>query len=337
MSRPATLQDVASAAGVSATTVSKLINGQKRFSAEVEARILAAIKNLNYQQNLLARSMVTGQTRVVGLAVLDIRNPHFTNIIQGATQVAEAHDYGLMVVDLKEKTQHAENVLRTLAQRVDGLIASSRLPQGALEQLRRSEKPTVLFGQTDPEQMSAPNFSSVRIKGYQAAFMLGRHLQESGRRHITYLAYPRSRWNQERLHGLQDAMPNATIRVLELEAQTMEAGEQVAATVLYGADKVDAIVCYNDMIAIGLLHESNVLGVRVPEQIAIAGFDNVPVARYLTPPLTTVDMCSELQGQKAMELLLQIIQTGESQPVEIQLEPRLIVRASTGGLVQNSK
>ena len=128
-------------------------------------------------------------------------------------------------------------------------------------------------------------------------------------------------------------MPEAQIRVIELEAQTMEAGESIAASAIYGADGADggdAIVCYNDMIAIGLLHQACALGVAVPGQIAIAGFDNVPTTRFMTPPLTTVDMCSEEQGKKAMELLLHIIKTGEAETSELQLEPRLIVRASTG-------
>lgn len=327
--RPATLQDVATAAGVSATTVSKFINGQKRFSQEVEARIQTTITHLDYRQNLVARSMATGQTRLVGLAVLDIQNPHFTNIIRGASLAAEAQGYGLLVVDFHEKTQEALQILNTLGQRVDGIIASSRLPAAALDELQRLGKPAVLFGQTDPDQPVPSNLPSVRIQGYEAAYMLGRHLQEEGHQRVTYLAYPQSRWDAERLRGLRDAMPQATIRVMELETQTMEAGERAAATVLYGSEKVDAIVCYNDMIAIGLLHEACALGVQVPEQIAIAGFDNVPVTRYLTPPLTTVDMRSEQQGEKAMQWLLEIIKSGKMEPAEIHLEPRLIIRAST--------
>lgn len=327
--RPATLQDVAHAAGVSATTVSKFINGQKRFSQEAEARIQAAINRLDYRQNLVARSMVTGQTRLVGLAVLDIQNPHFTNIIRGASLVAEAQGYGLLVVDFHEKTQNAQQMLGTLAQRVDGIIASSRLPAAALDELQRIGKPVVLFGQTEPDDAAPFNLPSVRIQGYQAAYMLGRHLHEEGHRQIAYLAYPQSRWNAERLHGLRDAMPQATINVMELETQTMEAGERAAATVLFGSKKVDAIVCYNDMIAIGLLHEACALGISIPGQIAIAGFDNVPVTRYLTPPLTTVDMRSEAQGENAMQWLLDMIKTGKRESTELQLEPRLIIRAST--------
>ena len=317
-------------AGVSATTVSKLINRQKSFSKEVEARIRAAIESLDYRQNPAARSMATGQTRVVGLAVQDLRNPHFTGIIQGASQVAEAQGFGLMVVDFKEKELNAQNLLSTLALRVDGLIASSRLPEAALAQLQASRKPAVLFGQTEPGQLAHGALPSVRIRGYQAAYLLGKHLAESGRHQVTYLSYPKSRWDQERLHGLREAMPDAKIKVIELEAQTMEAGESIAASAIYGADGCDAIVCYNDMIAIGLLHQACALGVEVPSQIAIAGFDNVPTTRFMTPPLTTVDMCSEEQGEKAMELLLHIIKTGEAEATELQLEPRLIVRASTG-------
>ena len=317
-------------AGVSATTVSKLINRQKSFSKEVEARIRAAIDALDYRQNPAARSMATGQTRVVGLAVQDLRNPHFTGIIQGASQVAEAQGFGLMVVDFKEKELNAQNLLSTLALRVDGLIASSRLPEAALAQLQASRKPAVLFGQTEPGQLAHGALPSVRIRGYQAAYLLGKHLAESGRHQVTYLSYPKSRWDHERLHGLREAMPDAKIKVIELEAQTMEAGESIAATAIYGADGCDAIVCYNDMIAIGLLHQACALGVEVPGQIAIAGFDNVPTTRFMTPPLTSVDMCSEEQGEKAMELLLQLIKTGEAEATELQLEPRLIVRASTG-------
>ena len=317
-------------AGVSATTVSKLINRQKSFSKEVEARIRAAIESLDYRQNPAARSMATGQTRVVGLAVQDLRNPHFTGIIQGASQVAEAQGFGLMVVDFKEKELNAQNLLSTLALRVDGLIASSRLPEAALAQLQASRKPAVLFGQTEPGQLAHGALPSVRIRGYQAAYLLGKHLAESGRHQVTYLSYPKSRWDQERLHGLREAMPDAKIKVIELEAQTMEAGESIAASAIYGADGCDAIVCYNDMIAIGLLHQACALGVEVPSQIAIAGFDNVPTTRFMTPPLTTVDMCSEEQGEKAMELLLHIIKTSEAEATELQLEPRLIVRASTG-------
>jgi len=317
-------------AGVSATTVSKLINRQKSFSKEVEARIRAAIETLDYRQNPAARSMATGQTRVVGLAVQDLRNPHFTGIIQGASQVAEAQGFGLMVVDFKEKEQNAQNLLSTLALRVDGIIASSRLPEAALAQLQASRKPAVLFGQTEPGQLAHGALPSVRIRGYQAAYLLGKHLAESGRHQVTYLSYPKSRWDHERLHGLRESMPDAKIKVIELEAQTMEAGESIAASAIYGADGCDAIVCYNDMIAIGLLHQACALGVEVPGQIAIAGFDNVPTTRFMTPPLTTVDMCSEEQGEKAMELLLQLIKTGEAEATELQLEPRLIVRASTG-------
>ena len=317
-------------AGVSATTVSKLINRQKSFSKEVEARIRAAIETLDYRQNPAARSMATGQTRVVGLAVQDLRNPHFTGIIQGASQVAEAQGFGLMVVDFKEKELNAQNLLSTLALRVDGLIASSRLPEAALAQLQASRKPAVLFGQTEPGQLAHGALPSVRIRGYQAAYLLGKHLAESGRHQVTYLSYPKSRWDHERLHGLREAMPDAQIKVIELEAQTMEAGESIAASAIYGAGGCDAIVCYNDMIAIGLLHQACALGVEVPGQIAIAGFDNVPTTRFMTPPLTSVDMCSEEQGEKAMELLLQLIKTGEAEATELQLEPRLIVRASTG-------
>ena len=327
--RSTTLQDVALAAGVSTTTVSKFINGQKRFSEAVEARIKVTIETLNYRPNLLAQSMATGKTRVVGLAVLDIQNPHFTNIIKGVSKVAEENGYGLMVVDLHENTQDAHAMLSTLALRVDGIIASSRLPQAALQVLQRIGKPTVLFGQTEPGSEAASGLPSVLIQGYRAAFMLGSHLHDEGYRNVMYLAYRKSRWDAERLHGLRDAMPGTNLRVMELDEQSMEAGERAAASILYDAEKVDVVVCYNDMIAIGLLHEACALGFRIPEQLAVAGFDNVPVSRYLMPPLTTVDMRSADQGERAMAWLQEIIKTGHGESSVLELEPRLVIRAST--------
>lgn len=327
--RPATLSDVAAEAGVSPTTVSKFINGKKSFSTAVEARIKIAIEKLDYRQNEIARSMATRQTRVIGLVVLDIANPHFTNIIQGANKCAELDGYRLMVVDLNENPQDAQSVLSSLASRVDGIIASSRIPEEALLELKRTNKPAVLFGQTDAGQSIASSFPSVLIKGYQAAFLLGKHLYENNRRKVIYLAYPKSRWNAERFSGLQDAMPEAAIRIMELEAQTMAAGEHVAATVFSEQDNLDAVVCYNDQIAIGLIHKSRALGIQVPQKIAIAGFDNVPVTRFLTPSLTTVDMRSLLQGEKSMQMLLDILKTGTIAPAQLHLEPLLVVREST--------
>ena len=327
--RRPTMRDVASLAGVSTATVSMVINGRNKFTPEVTQRVLAAIKSLNYQPNAAASSMVTGRTRCIGLAILDIRNPYFSNIAQGANSIAQPLGYSLIIADTAENPQQAFPQLNALASRVDGLIVSSRLPEACIDQLLDFGKPIVMFGQTDRNEAQHLKTSSVQVNSHKAGYMLGRHLYETGRRNITYVSFPHSLWDSYRLQGLRDAMPTCAIRVIPVPTQSMEAGENIAANVLLDGNEIDAVVCYNDMIAIGLMHEAYNLGVLQPGRIAIAGFDNIPAARFLTPPLTTVDLCSELQGVCATERLLEILETGDRTITEKLLEPRLVVRAST--------
>ncbi|MFT4170963.1 MAG: LacI family DNA-binding transcriptional regulator [Rhodocyclaceae bacterium] len=323
--RPATIRDVAQAAGVSTATVSKFINRLQRFSPEVEARIRTAVDTLGYRQNPAARSMVTGQTRTVGLAIQDVRNPHFANIVKGANRVALAHDYSLLVIDIEENPSGERALLEALSRRVDGLIVSSRIPEESIDWLAEIGKPVVFFG-----RLLRLGIPCVRSDGYQAAYMLGRHLVELGMQRIAYVGFVRARWNSERLHGLTDALAEANLTpiVHEIEAPTLEAGERAASSVLLGGPRPEAVVGYNDLVTLGLMHEAQALGLRIPEDVAMAGFDDIPVARYMQPPLTSVDMRSEQQGEAAMNRLLTAIAREEGDS-DVLLEPRLIPRAST--------
>lgn len=324
--RPSTIRDVAAAAGVSTATVSKYLNGLQRFTPEVEKRLNEAITSLGYRANQQARSMVTGKTRTFGLAVQDVRNPHFANIIKGANRVALECDYNLLVVDVQERATHERHLLEALTGRVDGLIVSSRLPDESLQWLSDLGKPVVFFGRRD-----APGIHCVRTDGHRAAFMLGRHLIETGRRRITYLGFPGARWDAERFTGLSEALAEAGIQpqLHKAEFPTMEGGKNEASPLLLARSRPDAVVAYNDLLAIGFMHEAQTLGIRVPDDIAIAGFDDIPVAAFMHPSLTTVNMRSEEQGEAAMKLLLKVVRDQTSEPQNILLEPRLIPRAST--------
>lgn len=323
--RPATIKDVANAAGVSIATVSKFINGQQRFSAPVEAKLTEVIATLGYRINHQARSMVTGKTRTLGLAILDVRNPHFANIVKGANRVALAHDYNLLVVDLEERPDHERHLLEALSGRVDGLIVSSRVPDEAISWLSDIGKPVVFFGQLQREGVHC-----VRTDGHSAAGMIGRHLIELGRKRVTYLGFPRARWNAEREAGLREVLAEAgqELAVHAVESPTLEGGQLACAGLLMGGLRPDAVVAYNDLIAIGLMHEAQALGLRIPTDVAVAGFDNIPVSRFMHPALTTVDMRSESQGEAAMQLLLEVI-GGKEDAANLLFEPRLVSRAST--------
>jgi DNA-binding LacI/PurR family transcriptional regulator len=326
--RPATIRDVAKMAGVSTATVSKFINGLQRFTPAVEERLRETIAALGYRQNPLARSMVTGETRTFGLAVMDVRNPHFANIVKGANRIALEHDYNLLVVDLQERQSHERHLLEALSMRVDGLIVSSRIPDDSIDWITEIGKPVVFFG-----RLQRPHIMCVRTDGYQAARFLAAHVMASGRKRIAYLGFPVARWNQERLLGVKTALAEANLPVdhYAVEFPTLEGGQAVAAEVLNSPNRPDAVICFNDLVAIGFMHEAQAMGWKVPEDIAVAGFDDVPVARFMTPALTTVNMRSEEQGEAAMRCLLDAVSKGNPGS-DYLFEPQLICRASTARL-----
>ncbi len=323
--RSPTIRDIAAAAEVSVATVSKFINGLKRFSPKVEAKITAAIDQFGYRSNPLARSMITGRTMAIGVVILDIRNPHFTGIVKGANRAAVRAGFNLLFVDTEEGGTAERPLLEAVAGRVDGLIVSSRLPEDSITWLGDLGKPVVFFG-----KLGRLGIHSVSGDGFSAAFMLGRHLVELGHRQLAYVGFPASRWNQERLRGLREALAgtDVALEVFDVSTPMAEAGEEVASSVLMGATRFDAIVTYNDLVALGLMSEARALGVRIPEDVSIAGFDNILYGRFSYPTLTTVDLHSERMGELAVERLLQVI-AGTLTPFDETLAARLVPRDST--------
>jgi LacI family transcriptional regulator len=320
-----TIRDVAAAAGVSVATVSKFMNGTQRFSAPVEARLKAAIEQLGYRSNPLARSMITGKTRAIGLAVLDIRNPHFTNIVKGANRIALQQDYTLLLVDTEENQARERQLIEALSQRVDGLIVTSRMQEESALWMLELSKPVVLFGRS----RHLP-FPSVGSDSYLAAYMAARHLLNEGHRRIAYLGFGQSRWNAERLRGVTTCLQEAglPIEVHDAHAPSAQAGERACSAIMLGPNRPDAVVCYNDLIALGFMKEARALGCRLPEDVSVVGFDNVPYGEYASPALTTMDLQSERMGELAMQKLLNVLD-GNADDGYAMLEPRLIVREST--------
>jgi LacI family transcriptional regulator len=327
--RAATIRHVAEAAGVSTATVSKFINGGQRFTREVEARIERAIQELGYSSNPMARSMITGRTGNVGIVILDIRNPHFTSLVKGASRVAAETGLNLLFADAAESREPELAVLQALSRRVDGLIVSARLPEPVVEWLHKSGKPVVFFGGPPSKE----GFHSVGCDNHQSAFMLGKHLRDLGHRRISFVGFSAARWSGERWRGLQDAFAGAedcTLRLFDVAAPSSEEGERVASSVLLNGDGCDAVVAFNDLIALGLLNEARAMGIQVPRQMSIAGFDNITYGRYVTPTLTSVDTASEGTGEVAMRLLVRIIASDPSVlPSHETLPSRVVVRDST--------
>lgn len=326
--RSPTLQDVALAAGVSAATVSRHRRGVRSFAPQVVARIEGALERLGYRDHPAARSLATGRTGTVGLVVLDLANPHFTSLLHGAHRVAAQHGLSLAFVDTAESRAPERQLVEALARRVDGLIVSARLAGGAVDWIARLGKPVVVFG-----RLSLPGWHSVSADGVAAARLLGSHLTSLGHRRVAYLHFAGARWSDERRRSLKRTLLAAggSLQAHAVESPGAEAGEAVAASVLLQPESVrpTAVVGYNDLIAVGFMHEARRLGFNVPQQVSVAGFDDIEGARHVLPALTTVAMHSAEQGAVAMQRLIQAMAGTLTDPNDETLPPRLLVRDST--------
>jgi LacI family transcriptional regulator len=320
-----TIRDVAAGAGVSTATVSKFVNGTQRFSPAVEAAVTRVIAELGYRSNPLAQSMITGRTQGIGMTVLDVANPHFSSVVKGANRVAQAHGYNLLLVDTEENPDRERPLLEALSRRVDGMIVISRIPEAEMDWMLDLGKPMVFLG-----RLAQRTMPWVAGDDHRGAAMLARHLAALGHRHIAYLGFSKSRRDEERLAGIRDclAVLGVALTVYDGGAPSALEGERMASSIMLCASHPDALICYNDLMAMGFMKAVQALGFRVPEDISVAGFDNIDFASYSMPPLTTVDLQSERMGAAAMTQLLAQIGGQPAAPSTI-VEPQLVLRHST--------
>jgi LacI family transcriptional regulator len=320
-----TIRDVAAAAGVSTATVSKFMNGTQRFSPAVEAKVSKVIAELGYKSNPLAQSMITGRTRTVGLSVLDVANPHFTSIVKGANRVALQHGYTLLLVDTEENPGRERPLLEALSRRVDGMIVFSRMQEKEMDWMVALDKPLVFFGRL--AHLALPHVASDDHRG---AYMVTRHLVTLGHKRIAYLGFSKSRRDEERMGGIKECLAahGLELSVFDGSAPSALEGERICSSIMLGSEHPDALICYNDLMALGFMKAAQILGFKLPADISVAGFDNIQFGNYTSPPLTTVDLQSERMGAAAMEKLLDTI---EGKPISAftMIEPQLILRSST--------
>jgi LacI family transcriptional regulator len=327
MKKKPTIRDVAARAGVSIATVSKYINATQRFTPAVERRMRAAIDELEYHSNPLARSMITGKTGSVGVVILDIANPHFTNIVKGANRVALEHGYNLLFVDTEESQAREDDLLAALSRRVDGLIVSTRMPEDQLHRILALGKPVVFSGRPAPK-----GATSIGIDARAAAYMIGELLVKQGHRDIAYVGFAPARPDMERMRGLSESLRSHGLALTRYEVQgpNIVEGERICSSIVLRRDKPDAVVCYNDMVAIGFMGAARTMGVSIPGDMSVVGIDNIPFGRFTSPALTTVDTQSERLGEEGMRLLLrQIDGQGPADAGHVAIEPRLVMRDST--------
>lgn len=330
MASPATIKDVARAAGVSVATVSRALNGADNVLPDTRQRILDMARELRYSPSGAARSLITRKTDTVGALLPDLHGEFFSELIRGIDQAARARGLHLLLSSSHDDAHEAAAALRAMNGRVDGLLVMSpHADDDFLSQNLPPSLPAVLLnsGVRSPTQ---PVFA---VDNFGGARAMTEHLVGIGRRRIAFLGGPAANFEaRERDRGYRAGLVPGTAPWL-LEGDFSEGGGQRAGAALLAlpaAERPDAVFAANDIMAIGLLGALLAGGVRVPEDIALAGFDDIPVARYVSPALTTMRVPIAAMGGQALEALARALERDTTDTTTTVMPVQLIVRASCG-------
>lgn len=331
----ASIKEVARRAGVSVGTVSNVMNRPELVSPATRQRVQDAIAELGFVRNESARQLRAGRSRTVGLVVLDVANPFFTDVARGAEELVAASGNLVMLCNSAEDTAREHRYLDLLEeQRVQGvLIAPVETNDPRLDRLVARGIPVVLVDRAS----GRPDRCSVAVDDVLGGRTAADHLIERGHRRIAFLGGPMSlRQVQERYDGAAAACAEAEgspeLALFDSGELTLEGGRTAGEKIAALPDRIrpTAVFCGNDLVALGLLQAMTGRGLRVPADIAIVGYDDIDYAAGAAVPLTSVSQPRELMGQRAAELLLEEIQA-ESAHTHRQLlfSPQLVVRASS--------
>lgn len=341
--RRPTSRDVADLAGVSRTTVSLVLNDvpDVNISPQTRQRVLDAARQLNYYPDATARRLVSGRTRTLALVWHRGPDPSYRDaflpgLLQGITRAARRHGYYILFrpIEFEEPDQGYVELAR--GRHTDGLILSGpRADDNCLLELHRDGFPLVLHG-----QFPGTDIPSVDVDNVRGAMTAVEHLVSLGHRRIGTItnAPPAYTSSQQRLEGYRRALEEAEIpfdeSLVEYGNFDEESGQAAMEALLTRDGPPTAVFAASDMVAMGAMRAIHRRGLRVPEDIAVVGFDDITAARFMTPALTTIHVPTFGLGWSAAELLIRIIERDSPQETQILLNTELIVRQSCGGIRQ---
>jgi LacI family transcriptional regulator len=328
-----TMKDVAEKAGVSVATVSRVMNQNGYVRSDVQARVLEAMRQLNYQPSLLARSLRRQETRAIGLLIPQLDHPFFSTLAFAIEKALFAQDYRTLICSAEENAAKEEAYIdMLLRQRVDGVIF---VPTGhSAQTLARLQAMTIPAVLVDRDLAGVSQVNKVLSNNVHGGYLGMRHLLELGHRRIGIIgAHEYSDSMAQRLHGAQQALAeyglsNPPIVLMDTLSQ-FEMGYSAGMRLLRLEPRPTAIFALTDVIAVGVLHAAAELAIRLPQELSVVGFDDIPLAAYSIPALTTIAQPITEMGEQAVEILLRHIQQPDL-PVEVlTLATHLVVRHST--------
>ena len=323
----ATIYDVARAAGVATSTVSRAFTKPGRVTAQTRARVLAAASELGYEHHPQTRALPGGRHRTVAMVLSDITNPHFFELIRGAEQRVKAADATLVIVNAEESERIEASQVRDLAPSVDGFVlASSRLHDERLLELAEQHRVVLL-------NREVPGLASVALDTTSGCRQILQHLASLGHRSLAYCAGPPGSWmGAARWAALSAGAEEHGLTAHRVGPYTPNVANGGAAA--DGALRTDAtaFVAHNDLLAIGVVRRLAQRGVRVPDDVSVVGFDDIFAADLCTPRLTTLGGAYADVGRAAVEILLKaaVRRASDGPPVRVVLPTELRLRESTG-------
>jgi DNA-binding LacI/PurR family transcriptional regulator len=334
------IEDIAQAAGVSHSTVSRALRDSPLISVDVRERIQHLAREMGYTPNAIAQSLQTQRTSTIGLVVTSIADPFWGDVTKGVEEVARASDFSVFLSASHNDPDQEMAIIETFhRRRVDGiLVAASRITSNYKERLDYIRVPTVLIN--SQAESEARLLHWVSVDDFKGAQLAVEHLLQLGHRSIGYLGISsRPRSNQQRLLGYQSTLAAASVPYRDAwavitpedEASHEEdvAAGQISLPRLLDVG-VTAIFCYNDMTALGVLVACRERGIAVPGELSVIGFDDIRMASYVTPPLTTVQQPKVQLGRLATQIMLDLLNNRPGR--NHLLPPTLILRASTAPL-----
>ena len=327
-----TITTVARLANVSIASASRALNGI-RTSPETLARVREAAEAIGYVPNAAARSLRSRRTGQIVFAMPDVGNPVYTTMVASIQEATRESGWRLMLHSTGADTEDELAIVRDLRHRfADGLIlATLDVTEAHVDELRHAATPVVVIGRPSNEL----GVDVVRAYSRKGAAEAVRHLHAAGRRRIALLNGPQHTVpGSERRLGYFDGLRSCDLRrddrLAEIAAAfTVQPGREATVRLLARC-RPDAILCTNDLLAVGALAALHDAGLDVPGDVALVGMDNTPLSELVWPPLTTVDLGSAARAQMAAELLLERIEGSDAEPRVVGVEPALVVRASSG-------
>ena len=326
------LTDVAERAGVSTATVSRVLNGLGPTSEDVRTRVLRAAKELDYHPNWLARSLRARRTNTVGLVLPDIENPFFTSLVKGAERAAGTRGWNLILCNSDEDVEREEALVRTLAERkIDGLLLCAAAGPHDFLARYQGHLPIVAVNRLIP----GASVPSVTADNEQGAYDAASHLLAKGLRPLALLlGTPNLSTTEARLAGCRRAAEALGLApedmFLKVGYGRTDEGYKAAGECLDETPRPRAIVAFNNLMAEAALRAIHNRGLRCPEDVALIGFDDFRSAAAMTPPLTVVEQDPVGMGEKAVEVLGDMVASGEAAVPNTVLRARLLLRASCG-------